>query len=116
MQMTVFAADGSVLEGQGPLRVVSLAKVGRSPVQLLVTNTGVAPAMLTLSLRADPVLKPAGVTAPVLPSGANPASGQPAGSPNPGQEGAPSTSPSGPSGSTSPALPPTPPSPTPSTN
>jgi serine/threonine-protein kinase len=116
MQMTVFGADGSVLEGQGPLRVVSLAKVGRSPVQLLVTNTGVAPAMLTLSLRADPVLKPAGVTAPVLPSGANPANGPAAGSPTPGQEGASSTSPSAPSGPSSPALPPAPPSPPPSTN
>jgi len=113
MQMTVFGADGSVLEGQGPLRVVSLAKVGRSPVQLLVTNTGVAPAMLTLSLRADPVLRPAGVTAPVLPPGANPAPGQPAGSPPPVQEGAPATSPSTPA---SPGAPPAPPSPPPATN
>ena len=113
MQMTVFGADGSVLEGQGPLRVVSLAKVGRSPVQLLVTNTGVAPAMLTLSLRADPVLRPAGVAAPVLPPGANPAPGEPAGSPSSVQEGAPATSPSTPA---SPGAPPAPPSPPPATN
>ena len=108
MQMTVFGADGSVLEGQGPLRVVSLAKVGRSPVQLLVTNTGVAPAMLTLSLRADPVLRPASVTAPVLPPGANPAPGQGAGSSaTPGQEGAPAASPSSPSSPSAPPAAPT---------
>ena len=113
MQMTVFGADGSVLEGQGPLRVVSLAKVGRSPVQVLVTNTGVAPAMLTLSLRADPVLRPAGVTAPVLPSGANPLPGPGSGSATPGQEGAPAGSPSS---STSPSMPPAPPAAPTSTN
>ena len=106
MQMTLFGADGSVLEGQGPLRVVSLVKVGRSPVQLLVTNTGVAPAMLTLSLRADPVLRPAGVTAPVLPQGASPTPGQGAGSATPGQEAAPASSPSS---SSSPTTPPAPP-------
>ena len=113
MQMTVFGADGSVLEGQGPLRVVSLAKVGRSPVQVLVTNTGVAPAMLTLSLRADPVLRPAGVTAPVLPPGANPAPGPGSGSATPGQEAAPASSPSSPS---SPSTPPAPPAAPTSTN
>ena len=113
MQMTVFGADGSVLEGQGPLRVVSLAKVSRSPVQVLVTNTGVAPAMLTLSLRADPVLRPAGVTAPVLPPGANPAPGPGSGSATPGQEAAPASSPSSPS---SPSTPPAPPAAPTSTN
>ena len=106
MQMTVFGADGSVLEGQGPLRVVSLVKVGRSPVQLLVTNTGVAPAMLTLSLRADPVVGPAGVTAPVLPPGANPAPVQGAGSAIPGQEGAPGPTPSSPFPPSGPPAPP----------
>jgi len=106
MQMTVFGADGNVLEGQGPLRVVSLAKVGRSPVQVLVTNTGVAPAMLTLSLRADPVLRPAGVTAPVLPPGANPLPGPGSGSATPGQEAAPTSSPSSPSSSSTPPAPP----------
>ena len=113
MQMTVFGADGSVLEGQGPLRVVSLAKVGRSPVQVLVTNTGVAPAMLTLSLRADPVLRPAGVTAPVLPPGANPLPVPGSGSATPGQEPAPASSPSSPS---SPSTPPAPPAAPTSTN
>ena len=55
MQMTVFGADGRVLEARGPLRVVSLNRVSRSPVQLLVNNEGVAPALITLSLRPDPV-------------------------------------------------------------
>jgi serine/threonine-protein kinase len=54
MRMSVFAADGSLLEPSGPLRVVSLPPQSRSPVQLLVTNEGVAPALITLSLRADP--------------------------------------------------------------
>jgi serine/threonine-protein kinase len=54
MQMSVFAADGSLLEPKGALRVVSLPAQTQSPVQLLVTNDGVAPAMITLSLRADP--------------------------------------------------------------
>ena len=56
MQMSVFGADGQVLEARGPLRVVSLAAVTRSPVQLLITNEGLAPSLLTLSLRADPVM------------------------------------------------------------
>ena len=66
MQMTVFDADGRVLEARGPLRVVSLSRVTRSPVQLLVTNDGVAPALITLSLRPDPVLEQpaAGADAP----------------------------------------------------
>jgi serine/threonine-protein kinase len=58
MQMTVFGADGSVLEARGPLRVVTLERVSRSPVQLLLTNEGLAPAMLTLSLRPDPLAPP----------------------------------------------------------
>ncbi|EDY38723.1 serine/threonine protein kinase [Cyanobium sp. PCC 7001] len=61
MQMSVFAADGSLLEPKGALRVVSLPAQAKSPVQLLVTNDGVAPAMITLSLRADP---PAAVPVP----------------------------------------------------
>ncbi|SBO43984.1 serine/threonine protein kinase [Cyanobium sp. NIES-981] len=64
MQMSVFAADGSLLEPKGPLRVVSLPAQTQSPVQLLVTNDGVAPAMITLSLRADP---PAAAPAPEPP-------------------------------------------------
>jgi serine/threonine-protein kinase len=59
MQMSVFAADGALLEPSGPLRVVSLPPQARSPVQLLVTNEGVAPSLITLSLRADaPVPQP----------------------------------------------------------
>ncbi|MCP9890726.1 phosphotransferase [Cyanobium sp. Aljojuca 7D2] len=54
MQMSVFGPDGDLLEAKGPLRVVSLGVQKRSPVQLLVTNDGVAPALITLSLRADP--------------------------------------------------------------
>jgi serine/threonine-protein kinase len=61
MQMSVFGPDGDLLEAKGPLRVVSLGVQKRSPVQLLVTNDGVAPALITLSLRADP---PAAVAAP----------------------------------------------------
>ena len=62
MQMSVFSADGELLEAKGPLRVVSLGVQKNSPVQLLVTNEGVAPALITLSLRADP---PPVETAPV---------------------------------------------------
>lgn len=54
MQMSVFGADGAVLEARGPLRVVNIGAVQRSPVQLLVTNEGLASALITLSLRADP--------------------------------------------------------------
>ncbi len=53
MAMSVFSADGTLLEPKGPLRVVSLPAQKASPVQLLVTNEGVAPALITLSLRAD---------------------------------------------------------------
>jgi serine/threonine-protein kinase len=56
MQMSVFGPDGDLLEAKGPLRVVSLGAQKRSPVQVLVTNEGVAPALITLSLRADPPL------------------------------------------------------------
>ena len=54
MQMSLFSADGAVLEARGPLRVVTIGAVKRSPVQLLVTNEGLASALITLSLRADP--------------------------------------------------------------
>ncbi len=53
MQMSLFGADGAVLEARGPLRVVNSGPVSRSPVQLLVTNEGLASALITLSLRAD---------------------------------------------------------------
>lgn len=58
LQMTVFAADGSVLEAKGQLRVVTLPAQQRSPVQLLISNEGVAPALIRLSLRADPPVAP----------------------------------------------------------
>jgi serine/threonine-protein kinase len=54
LQMSVFSSDGTLLEPKGPLRVVSLGFQKASPVQLLITNDGVAPAMIRLSLRADP--------------------------------------------------------------
>jgi serine/threonine-protein kinase len=88
MQMSVYAADGTLLESQGPLRVVSLSPQPRSPVQLLVRNDGVAPALITLSLRADPPAaepvpgaEPAepGMPAPVpVPSARTPAPAVPA--------------------------------------
>ena len=65
MQMAVFSADGTALEVKGPLRVVSLGPQPRSPVQVLVTNEGVAPGLITLSLRADP---PAARVQPPTPS------------------------------------------------
>ena len=54
MQMSVYGAGGDLLDAKGPLRVVSLGAQQASPVQLLVTNEGVAPGLITLSLRADP--------------------------------------------------------------
>ncbi|MCP9840500.1 serine/threonine protein kinase [Synechococcus sp. J7-Johnson] len=54
MQMSVFDAQGNVLEPKGPLRVVSLGAVPGDQAQLLISNEGVAPAYITLSLRADP--------------------------------------------------------------
>ncbi|MEB3305180.1 MAG: serine/threonine protein kinase [Cyanobacteriota bacterium] len=56
LQMSVFAADGRSLAPRGPLRVVNLGVQDRSPVQLLVTNEGVAPSRISLSLRADPTV------------------------------------------------------------
>ncbi len=54
LQMSVFSSEGTLLEPRGPLRVVTLGPQQGSPVQLLLTNDGVAPAMIRLSLRADP--------------------------------------------------------------
>ena len=60
MQMTVYASDGSVAAERGPLRVVTLAAHVGTPVQVLVTNEGVASGLLTLSCRADlPITNPA---------------------------------------------------------
>ena len=79
LQMAVYAADGSVLAPRGPLRVVSLGLQKASPVQLLITNEGVAPARISLSLRADPpVPKPSSAEpapppeSPVVPSTPDP--------------------------------------------
>jgi serine/threonine-protein kinase len=52
--MSVFDAQGNLLEPKGPLRVVSLGAVPGDQAQLLISNEGVAPALITLSLRADP--------------------------------------------------------------
>ncbi len=54
LQMSVYGAGGTQLEPRGPLRVVTLDGQKSSPVQLLLTNDGVAPALIRLSLRADP--------------------------------------------------------------
>ncbi|MFN9659752.1 MAG: serine/threonine protein kinase [Cyanobacteriota bacterium] len=54
LQMSVYGADGRVLSPRGPLRVVNLGVQQGSPVQLLITNEGVAPSRISLSLRADP--------------------------------------------------------------
>ncbi|MAB54544.1 MAG: serine/threonine protein kinase [Synechococcus sp. CPC35] len=53
MQMTVFGADGQVEAERGPLRVARLSAAAGSPVQVLVTNEGVASGAITLSCRAD---------------------------------------------------------------
>ena len=68
LQMAVYAADGSVLAPRGPLRVVSMGSQKASPVQLLVTNEGVAPARISLSLRADPPALPAPSPTPTAPA------------------------------------------------
>jgi serine/threonine-protein kinase len=54
LQMSLFAADGSPLAPRGALRVVTVGPQKGSPLQLLVTNDGVAPTRISLSLRADP--------------------------------------------------------------
>jgi serine/threonine-protein kinase len=54
LQMSIYGSDGTLLEPNGPLRVVVLGSQKGSPVQLLVSNEGVAPAPIRLSLRADP--------------------------------------------------------------
>jgi serine/threonine-protein kinase len=84
----VFSADGDVLDGKGPLRVVSLGAQKRSPVQLLITNDGLAQALITLSLRVDPPPLPTAPTPPVEPE-QPPAPTAPAGTPNPAPPPAP---------------------------
>ena len=53
LQMSVYGADGTLLEPSGPLRVVVLGTQKASPLQLLISNEGMAPAPIRLSLRAD---------------------------------------------------------------
>ncbi|MEB3243193.1 MAG: serine/threonine protein kinase [Cyanobacteriota bacterium] len=74
LQMSVYAADGRSLAPRGPLRVVNLGTQEGSPVQLLVTNEGVAPSRISLSLRADPP-PPTAEAPPAPPSGTAPESG-----------------------------------------
>lgn len=95
LQMSVYAADGRSLSPRGPLRVVNLGVQRGSPVQLLVTNEGVAPSRISLSLRADP--PPPAVDAPPTPGATSPEA------PEPGAPGA--------SGTLSPGSAPTPPAP-----
>ena len=52
MQMSLFGADGTLLEQRGPLRTTRLESGFVSPLQLLVKNEGVAPKRFSLSLRA----------------------------------------------------------------
>jgi serine/threonine-protein kinase len=63
LQMSLFAADGSPLAPRGALRVVTIGPQKGSPLQLLITNDGVAPTRISLSLRADP-LPPAAAPEP----------------------------------------------------
>jgi serine/threonine-protein kinase len=95
-QMSVFAADGSLLAPRGALRVVTIPAQKSAPVQLLVTNEGVAPTRISLSLRADPP-PPAAVPEPPAPGDVPPppalegapAPGGAAGpAPGPGEAGA----------------------------
>jgi serine/threonine-protein kinase len=114
LQMSVYGADGSSLAPRGPLRVVNLGVQPSSPVQLLITNEGVAPSRISLSLRADPPA-PAAADTPSTPQtgtpppdGATPPAPEtPATPPAAGSE----TTPSTPERSTTspPASPPSPP-------
>jgi serine/threonine-protein kinase len=108
LQMAVFAADGTPLSPRGPLRVVSLGLQKNSPVQLLVTNEGVASARISLSLRADPpaAAEPGGEA--TTPPGGGATEGQPPEGP-PDPEPPPAAE-----GSATPAAPPSEPEPAPS--
>jgi serine/threonine-protein kinase len=102
LQMSVYAADGRSLAPKGPLRVVNLGVQDSSPVQLLVTNEGVAASRISLSLRADPP-PPAVEPPPSLPSpGSTPEAGS---TPLPPGEGPAAPPPAGPSASPPPATP-----------
>ena len=97
MQMSVFGADGELLESKGPLRVVSLGAQPSSPVQLLVTNEGVAPGLITLSLRADPPAAALEQAAPAQESGQAQPPAPPTPAPaSPGPDSAPEAPPTAP--------------------
>ncbi len=107
LQMSVYSAGGTLLEPRGPLRVVTLDSQKSSPVQLLLTNDGVAPALIRLSLRADPPAPtpppaPDAPTAPEEPQDTptTPAPATPGATPAPASPAAPA-----------PATPPAPPAP-----
>jgi serine/threonine-protein kinase len=117
LQMSVYAADGSPLTPKGPLRVLSLGRQVQLPVQLLVTNEGVAPARISLSLRADPPVPPPptaddtpstpqGLEAPDTPGPGEPGeAGEPAGAAAAPGGRAPMLPPQAPSGSPAPIQP-----------
>ncbi len=103
LQMSVYSAGGTLLEPRGPLRVVTLDSQKSSPVQLLLTNDGVAPALIRLSLRADPPA-PAPPPAPDAPPApeepqdtpATPAPATPGTTPAPAEPAAPAPAPPAP--------------------
>jgi serine/threonine-protein kinase len=96
LQMSVYAADGTLLAPKGPLRVLSLGKQVQLPVQLLVTNEGVAPARISLSRRADPPV----LTPPTAGDAPSPPEGVEApGPPGPGEAGEPAAPLAAPGGS-----------------
>ncbi|WP_236068789.1 serine/threonine protein kinase [Prochlorococcus marinus] len=53
MQMIIYGSQGDVIAERGSLRVVTLEPEAGSPVQVLVTNEGLATDLFTLSCRAD---------------------------------------------------------------
>ena len=116
LQMSVYAADGRSLAPRGPLRVVNLGTQESSPVQLLVTNEGVAPSRISLSLRADPPPPAVEAPKPEQTEGSPPAEGTPAKPPEQ-VPGATTPTPTGPAppAPLSPTTPPTTPSTTPPT-
>ncbi len=109
LQMSVFSAEGTPLEARGPLRVVTLGAQKGSPVQLLLTNDGVAPALIRLSLRADPPAPtpPPAPDAPPAPeetpeTPATPAPASPGATPAPAAPSAPAPAPPAPPPPTNP--------------
>ena len=118
--LVIRGAISRMLEADPAIKVVAKVSNGRAAIEelrrtqvdVLVLDIEMpvldGMAALPLLLRADPGLRPAGVTAPVLPSGTTPAPGPGAGSgATPGQEGAPPASPTGPSSPPAPPAAPT---------